>query len=689
MDFVQFRDKLQEHITTMVDGVDYLLEVEVDKEEMWNLYLDSFPEGTNQIFRERRVHDCNECKSFFRSFGNVVAIKDMKMVSVWDIDLDDSTFGPVVKALSNYIHARPVKDVFMPRSRKMGVDKNIENTESGTITWYHLYYELPKRFRYYPDRLIANSNKSIIRDIRNVYYRGLNEITNEAIDTVLELIHDNSLYRGDEWELVLEKYKACKEEFDQIPEEDKDSEDHSDTMKSLYAWNVATIIDPRIGKIRSTSMGTLLLNLSQGMDLELAVNKFEEIVAPENYRRSKPIYTKKMLDDAKKKVEELGYTNSLHRRFATIDDISVQNILFANRDIKQDAKEIDDLFASMEKDIAVSPKKFEQAKEVSIDNFIKDILPTVSNMEVLMEGRLSSNLVSLITAKDEDAKSMFKWNNPFSWAYSGNITDSSIKENVKSAGGKVDGVLRFSIQWNDGNEWDRNDLDAHCIEPNGNEIFFCNAFSYYTGGSLDIDIQRPENGKVAVENITWPSIEDMHPGTYRFFVENYAYRGGQGGFRAEIEFNGDVHQYDYPNVLRNKERVDVAIVQLFHDGHFDIKSILPDNISSREIWGIKTNQFIPVTLAMYSPNYWDEQAGIGNKHFFFMLNGCVNDENPNGFFNEYLKSELTPYRKVFEALGSRAHVVNTPNQLSGLGFSSTRRNNLIVRADGKVYKVKF
>jgi hypothetical protein len=90
---------------------------------------------------------------------------------------------------------------------------------------------------------------------------------------------------------------------------------------------------------------------------------------------------------------------------------------------------------------------------------------------------------------------------------------------------------------------------------------------------------------------------------------------------------------------------------------------------------------------MYSPNYWDAQDGIGNRHVFFMLKDCVNPENPNGFFNEYLKEDLLQHKRVFEALGSRMAVQDTPDQLSGVGFSTTKRNEVLVKVKGQVERV--
>ena len=109
------------------------------------------------------------------------------------------------------------------------------------------------------------------------------------------------------------------------------------------------------------------------MDLDEAVRRYENIVAPTNYKRPKAIFTKKMLEDAKKTIEDMGYINSLPRRFATLHDITVNNILFSNKDSAKKIK--GNVFEEMSKDVAVNSKKFSKIEEMSIDNFVQNVLP--------------------------------------------------------------------------------------------------------------------------------------------------------------------------------------------------------------------------------------------------------------------------------------------------------------------------
>ena len=74
------------------------------------------------------------------------------------------------------------------------------------------------------------------------------------------------------------------------------------------------------------------------------------------------------------------------------------------------------------------------------------------------------------------------------------------------------------------------------------------------------------------------------------------------------------------------------------------------------------------------------------KHVFFMLDACKTNEDARGFYNEFLKDELTPHRKVFEILSSRTKANPTVNQLSGLGFNTTTRNDVVVRVKGKTHR---
>lgn len=688
--FKDFVKAIQKNLQQMSKDSSRLFTVNVDTEELYNLYLDSFPAGTNEIYRERREYDCSCCRHFIRDVGNVVSIKNGELHTIWGINpVSDDKYNVVAAALDAYVKQKAVSGVFLKKEKRIGTPENREMLPTGKINKYeHFFVDLPEICIFkecYGHTL--EGDLSQFRDVRNVFKRSLDEISKESVDTVLELIAQNSLYKGAEWKKQLTEFKNYQKEYGKL----------TDEQKELWIWEKSIAAGAVIGKIRNHSIGTLLVNISEGMDLDLAVRKYEQIVAPVNYKRPKAIFTKKMLENAKKTITELGYMDSLQRRFATLDDITVNNILFSNKDAAKRITGAMDLFDEMEQDVAIDPKRFSKVEEISAEDFIKNVLPVAKELEVYLENKHIQNMVSLIAPEVADAKTMFKWNNGMSWAYTGNITDSDIKENVKAAGGSVTGIVRFSIQWNDGNGKDNSDLDAHCLEPQGGDhIYFSHKISRYTGGELDIDITDPiyqckSNGGVAVENITYPSKERMKPGTYKFYVNQYSFRNSQG-FKAEVEVNGEIHSYEYNSPVRGN--VQVAEVVLDHDGNFKVIDKLPGNCAmiSKDVWGIKTLQFTPVSVVCYSPNYWDEQKGIGHQHLFFMLKDCINPEEPNGYYNEFLKPELEQHRRVFEALGSKAHVKDVDDQLSGVGFSLTKRNDLIIKVKGateRVLKVKF
>lgn len=685
MEFKEFRNMIAEHFKKMTEDVEKMFEVGVDKDEMWNTYLDSFPAGTNEIFRKRREYDCSCCRQFIKQIGNAVVIKNNKLETIWDLDIHDDKFEPVAKAMSEFVRRHCVTEVYVSKFKKIGTEYNYEKYEDGTMKkWEHFQIILDDKFVDKTARSIGDI-KGGFRDTKNVFKRSLDEISLDALDTVLELINSNTLYKGEEWKTILMEFKRYKKEYEKL---------NSDEDRDLYAWENSVKVGIAIGRIRNHSIGTLLVNVSNDIDLDMAVKKYEQIVAPSNYKRPKAIFTKKMLEDAKKTISELGYMDSLNRRFATLDDITVNNILFSNKDAAKRISDSSDIFGELEKQAVVNPRKFSRVEEISANDFIKNVLPSAKEVEVLVENKHANNFVSLIAPCNKDSKSMFKWNNGLSWAYSGNITDSDMKQNVKAAGGNVDGVLRFSIQWNEDGR-DNCDLDAHCIEPNRNEIDFSNCrkpSSSSMTGQLDVDIIHP-NGKVAVENITWSDKSKMQPGVYKFFVNQYS-GSAKNGFRAEIEFNGEIYSFDYSNSMRTGQDVYVADVILDTNGEFTIKEKISGNskISSKTVWGISTNEFTPVSVVCYSPNYFDEQDGIGHRHLFFMLNGCKNDEEPNGYYNEFLKSELEKHKRVFEALGSKCHVEDSDDQLSGIGFSMTKRAELIVKVKGateRILKIKF
>lgn len=670
MEFIPFADKVRKQFDKIAKHD--LYRVNLTKDEMWTTYLEAFPEGTNPIYLERTEHDCQTCRNFIKGVGNVVAIINDKIVSVWDVTSNDD-YDIVAKAMSDLVHSRLILEPLLSSEKKAGAmqTKQFFENSSDIKTWNHFSCELPAK--YVTDEIPTKLGK--ISATKQVFTRGLEETTLDAFDTVLDLIAQKSLYKGDEHVTKIAEFRAFKVAYDKIK---------TDVKKNIFIWK--NIKSPA-ARFRNTVIGTLITDLSQGVELEIAVKSFETKVAPENYKRTTALVTPGMIKTAVAKIEELSIEPSLKRRFAEVEDITINNVLFADKETSALMKsELTDLLMT---DVRknVSSKTLDKIEDISIDKFVTDVLPNVDSMEVFVENKQAGNFVSLLAPIDEDAPGILAWKNNFSWSYEGNITDS-MKERVKAAGGDITGVLRFSIQWNEDKQDGSNDLDAHCEGPTGH-LYYSHKRDGCTG-VLDVDITRPisqTKDGIAVENITWQDLRKMKDGKYKFYVKNYSGTNTKG-FRAQVEFNGQVFSYDYPT--RVSGNVQVAEVTL-KNGEFTINHKLSSEQSSQDIWNVKTQDFHKVSTMMLSPNYWDDNK-VGNKHWFFMLDGCKTDVPARGLYNEFLKPSLMEHRKVFDVLGGKMQCQPTDKQLSGLGFSSTKRAELIVKVKGnftRTLKIKF
>ena len=698
MEFKRLRDLQNKYIDNLLQGVDTIFVTGIDKETIWNKYLDSFPPGTNEIFRTRREFDCSCCRGFIKNLGNVIVYKNNKFHTIWGMELEGEVFSPVFSSLNDFVLSAKIVDVFITKETQFGTEVNREqNEETGNIlTWHHFWYKLPTKFVYKLSSTV-DTIKSEFRTNRNVLESSLLEINPEAVEIALDLISQNTLYRGDVWKDQLERFLVVLREYRDLVVNNKDT--------NAFCWLKSIEVGTVLSKIKNSSIGTLLVDLSNNVEVEVALRKYEAVTAPTNYKRPTAAITPKMVEQAKKALEELGLIESLPRRFAQLGDISVNDVLFVDRDTKPQLAK--DVFSKLVvENTKINPKQFDRVEEVSAQDFVDKILSRVSRIELLVENKHLPNFCSLIAPQNKEAKPITSWGNNFGWSYNGNIADSDLRKRVQELGGRVDGLLRFSHTWNyDKNrpnqslmdlhvffpgysfKPEKNKLEVHDKYPTSRRVGWNLRVDSFSGSNQDVDYTAPPGSSIPVENIVLLNVDKLPQGIYTFKIHNWKLRSPtKSGFKAEIETGGQIFTWECEDPLNHKQWITVAQAEL-KNGVFTVNPILPTKISveSKKVWNITTQTFVPVHAISYSPNHWGDNKG--QKHYMFWLKDCVNPEQPNGFYNEFLPSDLIPHRKVFEVLGREMKVEKSDNQLSGLGFSSTQRNSIVVKVTGATQRV--
>lgn len=676
-------------------------------ESLWALYMKGF--GADPVFRDPNssVHNCNLCNNFIRRYGNIVALDaNLDVVTMFDID-GGPEYGESLKLMSEALKRARIANIFVESYAelnslpyeackktndvfKLGIDKNhkmynkAEAEKYGVVkegevrTFHHFCLYLPKVY------VSMNESSATVMSTRRankeVLKRGLDEINMDTLELVRDLIQQGSLLNGDAYLNKVKAFIHLKKTYTLIPQDKKDS----------WCWsNVNTIYSG----FRNELIGTLCVELSEGEELNKACESWNKRVDPVNYMKVKSPITQRQIEEAKKFVDENGYSESFNRRMATIDDVIVSEILHYNAGDGEIKK------VSVFDNVKVPSTRhkrseFNNVEEIHIDKFMRDVLPTCTSVELFFENRMEEQMVTLMTSdkQNDNIKNILKWGNNYSWTYKGNITGKSqIKEAVKSRGGITDAVLRFSIMWSE-KDVDNSDLDAWAKEPDGRRIGFSTEYrkdrshSSRTpmSGQLDVDIMRPSDYKYEniVENIAWNDISKMKDGEYKLWVNMYSNRGSKG-FKAEVEVNDEIYTYEYTSAFGEDKTVAVVIKK---GNSFTIEHKMKETATSREIYGLSTGEFHQVNLVCLSPNYWQDNS-VGFKHYFFMLKGCKSPVALRTFHNEHLNSELLQHRKVMDVLGNSSFAEPIDRQLSGVGFNSTVRDSVILRLKGSHKRV--
>lgn len=645
-----------------------LYKVDLGEVDIKDVYLGAFPEGTNPIYKTNTEHDCTCCKNFLRNVGNVIAVVNGQIMTPWDVKglayPYDVVAAALHEAISSAANNGKISGVWRTKEVKYGAQTSKYMRQDGKVgSWDHFWFDVPKKFvNSSPGEACGAINSTI-----QVASRGLAEITLAAVDTVVELITSDTVYRGAEHLASVQAFRKLKVAYE------------ASDAKGLFSY--AHYQEPA-SRIRNSVIGTLLVDLSEGVDLEKAVKSFEAKVAPANYKRPKALITQGMINQALKTISEEGLTDSLKRRHATLADVHINDVLWVSSGkeaiMKGGVEALGDLLSKQ-----VKQTTSQSAAELGIDEFMK-LLSGFKTIEAFMSNPLTPNLVCITAPEHADAPALFKWETSFGWSYKGGVTDS-IKERVKAAGGKIDAEFRISLSWHN-----TDDLDLHVQEPNGEYVHFADKRGKY--GHLDVDMNA--FGSFSTEPVENYAGKAAH-GVYACKVNNFNLRNTDNvGCTIEVEYRGTAQQFSLSRGIPHKkdELFQVKVDATGAYVSFSRTDWYGGQISQKA-WGLSTETWVPVTTIMLSPNFWQGKE-VGNKHTFFMLEGCKNDEPVRGIYNEFLRPDLDKHRKVFEVLAAQTKVEVADNQLAGLGFSSTQRNSVTLRctdAAGKQrqYKVNF
>lgn len=401
-----------------------IFKTDAPEDELWDAYLSGIP-------ADRRQHyNCHCCRRFIQAYGGLVTINADGVESplLWDFDAP-AFFSESASRLHAVASHAKVNGVFLSASKIIGTPVN-----GG---WNHLSATVSRSYTN-----IAKTASEAMAEKKEDYgilCRGLSEFTPDMVSQALRVLKADALDRSEKTIGVAEWLAALQAKIS----------DNKGRSKSNLIWYAVATAPPGFCHIRSTMIATLLEDIASGMDFDAISSRWAAKMHPLRYQRPIAPPSDGNIAQAEKLVEKLGVTNSLKRRYATLQDVLATEWLPRQENASKATG--GGVFGHLKRSGKPVQAIELPATRITWDKFKRAVLPEAFSLEVHVPH--SGSFYGLVTASDPESPAIIQWDglegiprNPVSWYfYSGPSYASAW--NVSPGWAKVNAVFLNPPHW--------------------------------------------------------------------------------------------------------------------------------------------------------------------------------------------------------------------------------------------------
>lgn len=364
-----------------------------DAAGLFDAFLAALPDD------QRQHYTCSTCRAFVDRYGGLVTIAPTGATAsaFWDPTTAEGIYAAPVRRLAKIVGKARVTGVHLDSAPRWG--------QPVTRPWHHMA-AIPPKARVYRDTALKNAGQAAAEKHEDygVLQRSLADYPATAIRQAHAVLTNGLLYRSEKCIGVAAWLVALCDARDAAK---------GKAAKENVTWLATATAPVGYAHVRTGMIGTLLDDLTAGMDLVEVKRRFDSKMHPLAYQRPQAPPAAGNIAQAEKVIAEMQSAGSLARRFARLEDVEA---LWTPR--APDAPTTGGVFAHLRPKAEASRTLDLPPVAMTWEKFARTVLPTVLSMDAAVPSM--GAFVALVTAANPEAPPVLQWDrpdarNPVSW----------------------------------------------------------------------------------------------------------------------------------------------------------------------------------------------------------------------------------------------------------------------------------